>query len=168
MKGEKFPDLLDPATYFHRHVLKNVDSMAAEEKVNYSMSYTAHKRLHEKLGIFINKVLHQGRGQCQRELDELGVQVCLRRREEVDTHDGHGGRVGGSRAGQWRRGLGRWGIRPELPADQSGRSVRAVGVMLLCLSVCPSVRRLFVRLSVCPSVRLVGKELYTGSVWPDP
>ena len=66
---------MNPESYFKRAVLKNLESSDGTEHVSYAAAYAAHKRLHEKLGIFINKVLHQGRGQCQRELDELGVQV---------------------------------------------------------------------------------------------
>jgi hypothetical protein len=72
---EPFPDLLDPSDYFNRFVLKSCSSETGKNGISYEMSYAAHTRLHQHLNIFINKVLHQGRGQGQRDLDESGVEL---------------------------------------------------------------------------------------------
>ena len=70
-----FPDLLDPASYFKTYAIKLASSRDGSEGVSYNAAYAAHKRLHERLGIFVTKVLHQGRGQCQRDLDGDDVQL---------------------------------------------------------------------------------------------
>ena len=56
VRGESFPNLLIPQSFFKRFVLKALSSPTGHDGVNYAAAYAAHKRLHEKLGIFINKV----------------------------------------------------------------------------------------------------------------
>ena len=69
--GETFPDLIDYNSYFPIPMLRapSADQML---RVNYRTSNSNHKKLYDTHQVFCNKVLHQGRGQGQRNLNLIG------------------------------------------------------------------------------------------------
>jgi len=80
-----FPDLLEPKDIFKRPTLRQGhDEMHG---VSYDSSYSIMKRLYEAVGAVPTKCLHQGRGECQRVLDDLGVDLDQIRRLCKYVHD---------------------------------------------------------------------------------
>ena len=71
--GAKFPDVLDADDLFKRCTLRS----AADEfsNVSYKASAEVMKRLYKEVGVYATKIMHQGRGELQRALDDLGVDL---------------------------------------------------------------------------------------------
>ena len=83
--GVPFPELLDPKDIFRRPTLRQgYDDFG---HVSYDSSYTIMKRLYESEKIVVTKCLHQGRGECQRELDDDGVELDMIKRLCKYIHD---------------------------------------------------------------------------------
>jgi hypothetical protein len=81
----KFPNLLEPEDIFKRPTLRQGnDEMHG---VSYDSSYALMKRLYEAVNTLPTKCLHQGRGECQRLLDDLGVSIDQIRRLCKYVHD---------------------------------------------------------------------------------
>ena len=80
-----FPDLLKPEDIFQRPALRQGNSEFA--KVSYRSSADIMKRLYDALGVVVTKVLHQGRGEGQRSLDELQVPLDQIKRLCKYIHD---------------------------------------------------------------------------------
>jgi hypothetical protein len=81
----QFPVLTDPKDIFRRCTLRQ--GYDEFNGVTYDSSYKIMKRLYEAEAIVAVKVLHQGRGEMQRFLDDEGVPLDLIRRLCKYIHD---------------------------------------------------------------------------------
>lgn len=80
-----FPNLIEPKDIFKRPTLRQgYDEMRG---VTYDSSYALMKRLYMAVSAVPTKVLHQGRGECQRCLDDVGVELDQIKRLCKYIHD---------------------------------------------------------------------------------
>lgn len=82
---EPFPNLLEPSDYFKKYMIRQRES--ATKGIPPGASYAVHTRFYQELKIWTLKVLHQGRGQSQREADEADVSLDDIKRLAHYLHD---------------------------------------------------------------------------------
>ena len=70
---EPFPNLTSPEQYFKRPVLRKAGIDGLTQATSYDSSATHFKRVYEACNVICEKVLHQGRADGQRDLDDDDV-----------------------------------------------------------------------------------------------